>query len=59
MTVQNDSTARPGLLAKGYAAERRAGITGRATPSSTQAGGFRPGSPGDAGDPVDWLARYG
>lgn len=48
------------FLAKGYAAERRAGITDEATPSSTQAGGFVQGSSaGDAGDPVDWLARYG
>ena len=49
-----------GLLAKGYAEERRAGIGERATPSATQAGGFRQGdSAADAGDPQDWLKRYG
>jgi hypothetical protein len=48
------------LLSKRYAAERRRGIspTSAATPSATQAGGFRGGEGGsaaDAGDPADYL----
>ncbi len=49
-----------GLLAKSYADERREDLGERATPSATQAGGFRQGdSSNDAGDPEDWLKRYG
>ena len=48
-----------GLLAKSYADERREGIGEGATPSATQAGGFRQGDSSNdaAGDPEDWLVR--
>ena len=56
---RTEPEALAGLLSKDYAAERREGIGERATPSATQAGNFNPASDADAGQPVDWLARYG
>lgn len=50
------------LLAKGFAAERRAGISDQATPSVTQAGPYAvPAgeSEADAGDPLKWFAQHG
>jgi hypothetical protein len=45
--------------AQAYAASRAATIGERATPSATQAGGFTVGTAAEAGDPLEYVRKYG
>ena len=56
---RNSGEAEDLLINKAYGASRAAEIGEGATPSATQAGGFTVGTPEEAGDPLEYIRKYG